>query len=113
MTTARIRNLWGEEIDAEIVTEVDVPGVTCVRVPGLGHLFLSALPGAPPAAFLAQGDGPDDPVLRREVHTIDSAPEGVEIGYVAAGIVEPRRRYEIELLPNSSGEDRIVVVIEP
>lgn len=105
---AAIRNLWGEETDVEI----DELGPTAWAVPvaGFGHLvFVMRDDG--PAAVLAQGPGRGE--HPRSVHTIDSTPDDADPADIAAGTVEPERRYEVELLPNRSGEDRIVVVLRP
>lgn len=105
---AAIRNLWGE------TTEVDIdelgPTAWAVPVPGFGHLVFVMRPDGP-AAVLAQGPGKGE--HPRTVHTIDSSPEGADLADVAAGLTTPVRRYEVELLPNRSGEDRIVVVLTP
>lgn len=84
---ARIRNLWGEYSDAEIV-DLENPAVVCVVVPVLGHLIVP-LTGRT-TAVLTHGPGSE---VERPVTSVDG-------------------HLEVELLPNSSGEDRIVVVID-
>lgn len=86
---ASIRNLWGEEQPAELEDGVDLPpGVVAVRVPGLGHLIVGRHDDEW-RAVLAQEHG----TLWRDVSVIGD-------------------RVEVELLPNGSGEDRIVVCVD-
>lgn len=87
---AHFRNLRGEYSDAELV-DLDNPKIACVVVPGFGHLIVANGPDGVPRAVLAQGPGQGD--HQREVKQFDD-------GHV-----------EVELLPNRSGEDRIVVVL--
>lgn len=90
---ATIRNLWGEEQPAEL-DELS-HGSVVVAVPGLGHLVFNPETPAGARAVLTQGPGRDhDRDVKRLLEGDDP-------------------RYEIELLPNSSGEDRIVVVVRP
>ena len=95
---ARIRDIFGE-YHSTTVEALDTPQTWAVTVSGLGHLvvFLPAdVADGPPQAILTQGPGREQ---RRHVKTL--------------GTIDGRRWHEVELLPNSSGEDRIVVVIEP
>lgn len=86
---AGIRNLWGETTTATLVP-LDVPGVVCVNVPGLGYCIVAVDPPRQ-TAIHSQGPGTERELPCREVD---------------GGL-------EVELLPNSSGEDRIVVVVWP
>lgn len=88
---AWIRDLHGVEHDTEFV--VVQPGAIAVTVAGFGHMIVSHFgPIESWHAILAQGPGRGE--LQRDVRAVDG-------------------HAEIEVLPNPSGEDRIVVCVEP
>lgn len=97
---AAIRNLWGETTEVHI----DELGPTAWAVPvaGFGHLVFVMRPDGP-AAVLAQGPGKGEHPRAVERMTEDALESGEPV----------RTWYEVELLPNVSGEDRIVVVLTP
>lgn len=99
---ATIRNLYGEEQPAEL--EELSHGAVAIVVPSLGHLVFAAESPTGPRAVLTQGPGRDH---LRDVKTIDRFNEKDAAGATLG------RWWEVELLPNSAGEDRIVVVIHP
>lgn len=101
---AWLRDLNGNERPAEWVTDGTVTRDTdpyMVRVPGFGVVMIGrATTGRHEwRALLVQprADGTYGPGAAR--HPRD--------------VVEKDGRLEIDLLPNTSGEDRIVVVVEP
>lgn len=92
--TARARNLWGETTPLEVSQDENAYIVT---VPVLGALVVGR--GTTGLCELVQPDSDNcysakSHLIRREVAEVDG-------------------HLEIELLPNSSGEDRLVVEIYP
>ena len=96
--TATIRNMWGETEDAEFDWIESGPlGAVAVRVPGLGHCLIGKREDGGWGAVLVQpprSEGAEPNVLDRQL------------------IEDPiNNTLEVELLPNSSGGDRIVVIV--
>lgn len=86
--TATIRDIHGGVHDAELITLHNRSWA--VPVAGFGHVVIGRLPNGDWAAVLAQGRGRGE--HDRDVKVVD-------------GVLE------VEVLPNSSGEDRIVVCV--
>lgn len=90
--TAHIRDIYGEIHPTEILDPV-APNVHVANVPGFGHVMIG--PGS---------DG-EDSVNALLIHRRGST--------ARTALRMEDNTIEVEVLPNSSGEDRVVVVFTP
>lgn len=94
--SAGIRDLYGVERPTALRLDVDVPGGWAVDVPGLGTLLVAKLQS-------------DELIVRLGRTYRSLLLQGAS--HVERDVAVIGDDLEVELLPNSSGEDRIVVVL--